>query len=733
MAKKLSYAGITLPLATPQLSEWLDQVHPQTTFHNADFWNFDNLMGSLPTPSIPRPPKLEFGVLHWPSDASRPAWFHAVVNRQRLDQIRAVVSNPMTPQSLVMYDGRHPTTPADYTITASMYMLPARPLNQLGHASSDAWVLTLTDIRFFWYWKRGIISAQPLAWANLYGSIAEILGTGIDDEAVDSDYGTPSAKWIGYYQAGGVLLDSVAKQVGQRVVVNLDGTVKTVNWGTAKAASNAYSVNAATEISGGELAIADIGRYVPSSINVLFIDATSAPPSPAPHVVSKSLAGLNVSGYGNASGITGFSEVVYADIPYTGTNASAVNNYATQASYDWYGWTATDLDIVYPGIEPWVPTGWEDSIEWTLQKREGQPFSSTHVRRGPFLTMPSGDWFAGLTPESPAQQASGADCAPGCGWIAGMASGWCMFGSVISNFGQCSGINNSQQFHMRYATATNKWVSKIWDDGTEDWIDHGFIYGSGASGTLKTWLDKTTTDRIGIAASINDINLVLDCCGTNYAVFSFGNAIDPAFCSGGIPTYCEPNVARVKVECDCCSMAGWEGEGWYCILDLIEDCGVDAPVVVELLEEDRCRTDIQICLGRYATQAEAEAACGTATGGTCATCTGGSRALNAVLQFVVNTQGTINMVWDGSTYWVGSANLACGLTYARFSDPCGGAILETSEDGIMWFASGFVSPPVVACDGSSYSVTDGAGGNTYRVTFGSAVGCAGQPGYVIEP
>lgn len=632
-------------------------------------------MGSLPTPSIPHPPKLEFGVLHWPTDASCPAFFHAVVERSRLDQIREVVSDPTTPQPLVMYDGR-----PGKTITASMYMLPARPLNQLGHTGSDGWVLTLTDIRFFWYWRRGVIASQPSSWASLFGSIGTILGTAIDVEAVDSDYGTPSPKWIGYYQAGGVLLDSAVKQVGQRAVVNLDGSVKTVSWGTAKAASHAYTDDADAEVSGGELAIADIGRYVPASINVLFVDASSAPPSPAPHVITKSLVGLSVSGYGSASGISGFSEVFYADIPYSGTNASVVDNYATQAAYDWYGWSATDLDIVYPGIEPWVPTGWEDTIEWTLQKRENQPFASTHIRRGPFLEVPSGNWYAGLTPENPSQQASGADCAPGCGWIAGMDHSWCMFGSVISNFGQCSGIDNSQQFHMRYDGGEDKWISKRWSDDATAWVDHNFVYGTGASGTLKTWLDKTTTDRIGIAASINDINIVLDCCGTNYAVFSFGNNVNSTFCSGGIPNYCSPNVARVKVECDCCSIDGWEGEGWYCVLDPEQDCGVDTPIAVELLEAYRCNTDIQICSGPYATRELAEAACAGAVVSDC--CVGEiSSSLNCLVTancveaggsaFGINYQPGLTDfhgtdvtgldVWTGTVYDSGSVQLELAL------------------------------------------------------------------------
>lgn len=604
MAQKLSYAGITLPLSTPEHQAWLEQVHPPQLFTEWTGWNFDKpnqVRGfgeGLPFPNIPTPPDFKLGVLHWPTGAARPAWFHAVVNTERLALIRSAVGSPMTPQPLVMFDGR-----TGKTITAQMYMLPARPLNQLGHASSDGWLLTLTDQRFYWYYRRGAIGTQLDSWFNLYVTVASILGIEIDIDSIDPSYGAPSRKWINYYNAGGVLLDAVAEQVGQRIVVGLDGVVRAVNWEAAKLASDAYLAAADPEISGGVISRTDICQYLPGQVDVLFVNANTIPPVAAPHVISRNMFSYGSAVCPGASGNTLYTGTIFADTPYTTSASGNAVSYADAAAADYYGWAANDVDIVYPGIEPWIPTGWEDVIEWTLQKREAQPFASTAIRRGPWNDMVSGDWYAGQEPIAPPQEIV---CDPGCGWIAGMASGWCLTGNVIGAWGQCEGINTSQTFTLRYSTGEDKWVSQQFITG-QGWVDQDFTYHQG-QGPLRVWLDGTTDS---IAASINDIDLVLHCCGENYAIFAGGAKIDPTFCTGTIPEPCPPNVFRVKVQCtacppdpDCTPIAGWGGAGWYCI-EVDSAC----TTVVELIDQDRCDNQITICSGPYASEEIAIISC----------------------------------------------------------------------------------------------------------------------------
>lgn len=420
--KHLSYAGTTLPLLPPQYeAEWL-RVHPDPyTFLDYEGWNFDAPSApALPSPSIPTPPEFSFNKLHWPTGASRPAWFHAVVTADRLAAIKSAVGSYAAPADLVFYDGR-----AGKTVTARMRMLPERPLNvSLGTSASQAWIVTLTDDRFFWYYKRGVVTA-PTSWTNLFSQLGSLLGVSVAVDAVNSAYGTPSAKWARNYSNTNVLLDGAAAQVGQRVVVGLDGSVRTVNWETAKGESDAYFSGSYRVVSGGLTPDAGTARTGPSKVRSVFGESVGGTLGPTPYVVENTLASLAVAGYGAATGVPDTHETVFADLAYTGTNAAACAAYAAAAATDFYGWQLTNADLTYPGVEPWVPTGWEDRIEWRMWAVESPdepsgyaPLSETSVRRGSFLSFEGGDYIGGLAPPIPCEWIPG-----GCGSGGGSGSG----------------------------------------------------------------------------------------------------------------------------------------------------------------------------------------------------------------------------------------------------------------------------------------------------------------------
>lgn len=398
----MSFVGVALPIPTPQLQSWIDALIPQESFTGWSAWNFDGYdLQNLPTPPLPEEPPIRLGVLNWPTGASRPAFFYGVVNQSKLDEIRTALGDPSTfatsPQPLVMFDGR-----TGKTVTASMYFLPPRPLAQYSN-TGDAWLVTLTDLRFYWPWKRGTIFTQPSSWDSLYATLAGFLGVTIDAEAVPAAYGVPSAKWIGAYRPTPAVLDAVAATVGQRVVVALDGTVKTVTWQTAQA-NSATLLDGVTKQAGGTLVQEDINRYVPASVVTLFNDISTGSPSATPFPITSTLASLLIPDYTTATGVDGVVMTVFADTPYTGVMTTAVN-YATQAATDWYGWRCANVDISIPGIEPWVPTGWEDTTEWTFQLRDGdEPYADTRIRRGPYNDFTSGSWDTlGGNPPSPTQ------------------------------------------------------------------------------------------------------------------------------------------------------------------------------------------------------------------------------------------------------------------------------------------------------------------------------------------
>lgn len=681
MARKLSFAGVSLPLITPKLEEaWLAKVHPRDVFRDWEGWNFDSpnsVSDPLPTPPIPVAPAFKFGVLQWPVGASRPAWFHAVVNTDILDAIRSAVGDPMTPQDLVLFDDR-----TGKTVTASMYLLPSRPLNQLGHTKSDGWMLTLTDQRFYWHWRRGVITdPSEGTWENLYAQLGSILGVSISADTVSSAYATPSKKWASYYGPTPAVLDAVAATVGQRVVVALDGSVSTTNAGTAATASDAYIAASDPVISGGYLSPQDIRRYVPGAVKTLFLDASVDPHPAAPHVVTNTLASLSITNYSSSQGLSGFYQTVNGDLPYTGTNSAAVAAYASAAATDWYNWRLSDVDLVWPGIEPYPMTGWEDTVEWTFQKRADAPFASTYVRRGPFNDMTSGDWRAGEETEPPVPPDTG--CGQGCGWFAGFATSNCLGARVVGAWGACSGITGAQiydEFNLRYLTGQGKWVSQVWSSVASAFVDQDFIYGFGA-GPIRVWMDTTAGDQPNITASIDDLDLVRNCCGNFTANFSGGNNAIGPFCTGTPATGCLPNHFTVEVFCDCCRIPGYTTPGFYCIVSANQDCETGDKVCVELTDEDSCNTNILICSGPYATQEECEGACGGGGGVPSDCCSAGD--LPAVLTLTIvgsACAGDYTLTYNG-LFWAQFSGTLGGCSPVDYTFECiGGAFWRLKID-----------------------------------------------------
>lgn len=406
MAQYVSYAGVALPLATPALEAWAEYVHPPDVFKEYNAWNYDGFgLTHLPLPTLPEPPPFKLDCLHWPTGATRPAWFHCVVNNSKLEEIRAAVGDPLTPQDLTVYDGRGSGATAK-TRTAAMYLLPPRPISQFGadgpNGEEDLYLVTLTDVRFFLQWRRADIPETPASWTNLFAALAAAADVTLTPDTVAAAYGTPSAKWVGYDRPTAALLDAAAETVGHKVVANLDGTFRTV---TAATASTEYAVFVGTEIGpaedghkvwGGDVPQEDIARYVPASVNTLFASGPVNTPQQPPYVVNQTLVSLGLAEYGSSTGMTNSAASVYADLAFTGDNAAACAAYAARAAEDWYAWRMPTPDVSWGGVEVYDPCGWEDWVEWTVQKREGQAFVTTRLCRPEWDDFVAGAWYGDL-------------------------------------------------------------------------------------------------------------------------------------------------------------------------------------------------------------------------------------------------------------------------------------------------------------------------------------------------
>ena len=225
---ELTFAGVPLPLSNP-LDEWIDYyISTLDIFEFASrSWPGTRLLKMTFNYFIPRRPVV-IGSFNWPVGASRWGYANYIVSDAELAVIRPLCygeTGPanQVPQLLVIDDGIN-------NITTPMYMLPPRHLT--GANVMDAYLLTLVDQRWYWWQENaGVLEIDEgtTQWSDLYLLIGEQLGVSIAVDPIDHSYLTPSGVFGTYYESLPILLDAIAFNCGQSIVVNFDGSVSALN------------------------------------------------------------------------------------------------------------------------------------------------------------------------------------------------------------------------------------------------------------------------------------------------------------------------------------------------------------------------------------------------------------------------------------------------------------------------------------------------------------------------
>lgn len=270
-----TYAGVNLAQPTQELADWVQKYIPLTdVVQFAPMLAMERLNSILPYGSqLSRSIKL--GSLWWPQGASRWATGFFIATEEQINTIRDPVysGNGYQPQDLVLDDE---TT----QITASMWMLPPRPLAQSppNDASFLKWVLPkhfldpntnipidepiyllpLVDDRYFW-WQRASttkILDDTMTWATLLTTIGDDLSVGITYDAIESVYLKVPQAFVAYQMYAPLLLDLAAFATGRRVIRGLDNSVslQTATKALAQVATN-LAANKDSRMSGGQFAL----------------------------------------------------------------------------------------------------------------------------------------------------------------------------------------------------------------------------------------------------------------------------------------------------------------------------------------------------------------------------------------------------------------------------------------------------------------------------------------------
>ncbi len=384
----ITLGGVALLHVTDALRTWVEQnidpaLMPEFSTRH---WPGKNLTHLPFRPSL-IPPAIRLNSLYWPTGASRFAVGHFLCDEARLADLRDVVY-PVE-DSVLGYDAADLTiSDGTNSVTASMWMLPPRPLADCGE--NGLYLLTLVDERYFWWSKATALSVTggTTTWATLYASIATALGITLTVDDVAAAYLKPPASLGTKYEALPIVLDAVAYCVGQRIVRQLDGTVRAWNADESLAACDAWLADDLPELkklAGGVLKLGtdevvppgtlgvDNLTVLPASVIVAYPRTDTGVLSATPYTVSKTLLALQLSEFqrGDGTYISGEEDTVKvfrasATATFTGggtpTNETELGTLTGQISTDYYRYQAAKLDIALIGYPAYSLTGFDDAI-----------------------------------------------------------------------------------------------------------------------------------------------------------------------------------------------------------------------------------------------------------------------------------------------------------------------------------------------------------------------------------
>ena len=267
----LTIAGVTLPCPGRELVAWIAETIP---VEEALPWVARSWPGvpasaaGICSASAPRMPSvLKVNRLWWPNGADRWAYGCYLCDGDGVSKIRDAANGPdgltTTPIALSMDDGRED---GDVLTASNMTLLQIKPLtsvptDELG-SGSNLYLLTLVDQRYWWGGHGGPYFGIPAygasnestsdggtgvggsggtgpSWADLVAEVGRLLGVTIAMDPVSPDYLSPDPGLDSPGVPLGQVFEAIARNVGQRIVVGLDGSVKLQSYATALAARQA--------------------------------------------------------------------------------------------------------------------------------------------------------------------------------------------------------------------------------------------------------------------------------------------------------------------------------------------------------------------------------------------------------------------------------------------------------------------------------------------------------------
>lgn len=381
----VSYAGVPLLLEDPghEFQEWLERalslvdarlfgglpvalVEGRTDSLTSNFYKV-----GLPTPNWPAPPRPKINTLWIPTGASRWAVGLFLCSTDQLTEIRENLSSEGFAE-LKLEDERWPQKDNSALLTASMYLLPPRPVNHTEAVAdgSELWLLPLVDRRYFFQFRdAGYLVLDETQWSSLIALLAARLGVSVSFSSIPSSYFIPDNTELSRpYENAAVLMDAVAACVGQRITFNLDTQsliLIDASDSTVLAGNNVDEHEPFRLAGGGHTGTQRLGM-VPGSVRVVFPKYREGVQQEDGDVWVANIAPPVLTTMPNGS-IKTFFDTAAAD--FTNNQSSQPNNaaqlvvLARQISAHYYAFQFHLYDVSYAGLTAtWIMSGYDDYV-----------------------------------------------------------------------------------------------------------------------------------------------------------------------------------------------------------------------------------------------------------------------------------------------------------------------------------------------------------------------------------
>ncbi len=395
----ITLAGVPLLLPDKggEIQAWLDAYLPlegmrdqsqpvPLVSHRAKSRSGNRSGVGLPIPNYPPPPKPKINSLWWPTGASRWARGYFLATESILADVLEAIGGSNATKPLVLKDEG-----ADVTITASVHLLPPRPITAWEPPANDPreklWLLPVVDPRYYWQWKHtdSLEMDDEATWDSLFSDLGTRLGVSIAVDAFGGDYKLPDIEEITRrYENAALLLDAAAHSTGRRIVVGFDGSVKAQGFSAANTALGENLAEYAL-VAGGEIE-RNLAAVTPASVLVTFPFWRHYHPYTGGELFPVSInAEEGVSATPNTVKV--IHSTAYAD--FTDGGSTPDNNTDLQAlaeviAADFYA-SLKHFDYSLPSLFDWTPTAFDDAVEFRFGSlREGDYEAYTRAKSRPY-------------------------------------------------------------------------------------------------------------------------------------------------------------------------------------------------------------------------------------------------------------------------------------------------------------------------------------------------------------